>query len=130
MSAVKKAESESPSAMTRSEFLRMVAQRHPEWPMTETTRLANLVFDEIARQLGEGGNVEIRGFGTFISRRLNARIARDPRTGETLEILARRIPRFRAGTTLRAKVERAGAAEAREDEDDDGGGTAEAKSAS
>ena len=112
MSEKKKTESESenPAAMTRSEFLRVVAQRHPEWPMAETTRLANMVFDEIAGQLANGGNVEIRGFGTFISRRLNARRARDPRSGEALEILARRIPRFRAGVSLRAKVERAGEA--------------------
>lgn len=92
--------------MKKSEFLRALARRHPEMSADETARLANLVFGEISRQLGEGGNVEIRGFGTFISRRLKPRRARNPRNGESLEILARRIPRFRAGVSLRAKVGR------------------------
>ena len=92
--------------MKKSEFLRALARRHPEMSADETAALANLVFGEISRQLGEGGNVEIRGFGTFISRRLNPRRARNPRNGEALEILARRIPRFRAGVNLRAKVDK------------------------
>ena len=92
--------------MTKSEFLRALSRRHPEQSPDETARLANLVFGEIARQLGDGGRVEVRGFGTFMARRLNARRARNPRNGEALEILARRIPRFRAGVTLRRKVDR------------------------
>ena len=97
--------------MTKSEFLRALSRRHPELPPDETARLANLVFGEIVRQLGEGGSVEIRGFGTFMARRLNARRARNPRNGEALEILARRIPRFRAGVNLRRKVDLRPAAE-------------------
>lgn len=91
--------------MTKSQFLRTLSARHPEMTAEEVSRLANRVFEEISRQLGEGGRVEIRGFGTFLARRLNPRRARNPRSGESLEILARRIPRFRAGAVLRKKVD-------------------------
>ena len=90
--------------MTKSQFLRALSRRHPEMPADEVARLANHVFEQITRQLGEGGRVEIRGFGTFMARRLKPRRARNPRSGESLEILARRIPRFRPGSTLRNKV--------------------------
>ena len=92
--------------MKKSEFLRALSRRHPEMTAEETARLANFVFERISRQLGEGGRVEIRGFGTFVTRRLKARRAHNPRNGESMEILPRSVPRFRAGASLRRKVDR------------------------
>ena len=90
--------------MNRSDFIRILARRNPDLPPEETARLANRVFADIARHLARGGRVELRGFGTFFVRNLPARRGRNPQTGEMMEILARRLPRFKAGAQLRFKV--------------------------
>ena len=55
----------------------------------------------ITRALKGGDKVQITGFGTFEARKRKARMGRNPRTGEEIEIPARRVPAFRAGKGLK-----------------------------
>lgn len=62
------------------------------------------VLDCISRSLKKGNDVRLVGFGTFRVAQRAASEGRNPRTGETIQIAARRVPRFRAGKELKDAV--------------------------
>lgn len=63
-------------------------------------------FLEAVRQaLGDGANIELRGFGTFKVRKRKARMARNPRTGEPVEVPERLVPVFKPSKHLKAMVD-------------------------
>jgi DNA-binding protein HU-beta len=64
----------------------------------------DVIFDGIAAALKKGDSVSIAGFGTFKVSERKARTGRNPRTGETIEIAARKAPVFKAGTGLKNAV--------------------------
>ena len=59
------------------------------------------VFDTIMRALSKGDEVAISGFGTFLTKKRQARTARNPRTGATVQVPATQVPKFRAGKGLK-----------------------------
>ena len=63
-------------------------------------------FNSIVDSLTRGDKVELRGFGTFKLRRRRARIGRNPRTGESVEVPSKMVPFFKAGKSLRELVNR------------------------
>ena len=62
------------------------------------------VFETIGEALANGDEARILGFGTFGTRNRPARIARNPRTGESLSVAASTVPVFKAGNTLKDAV--------------------------
>ena len=62
------------------------------------------VLEVVASSLAAGEPVTVPGFGTFEVRDRSARMGRNPRTGEAIEIAASRVPAFRAGKSLREAV--------------------------
>lgn len=58
----------------------------------------------IARSMKKGEKVVIAGFGSFERRARGARTARNPQTGESIKVKARKVPAFRAGASLKATV--------------------------
>ncbi len=66
------------------------------------------VFAEIGEVLARGDEVRIFGFGAFVTRQRPARTARNPRTGETLEIGPSTVPAFKPGRTLKDAVNAGG----------------------
>jgi integration host factor subunit beta len=64
----------------------------------------DVVLDEIATALAQDGRVELRGFGAFSVRKRDARTGRNPRTGATVKVAAKRVPFFKPGKELRLKV--------------------------
>ena len=67
-------------------------------------KIVAVILDEIAEALAEGNRVELRGFGAFSVRERKPRVGRNPRTGEKVEVRAKRVPFFRPGKELRARV--------------------------
>jgi len=67
-------------------------------------QVVETIFDSITRALKKGEKVQLIGFGGFEVRRRAARTGRNPRTGESLRIPARKIPVFRPGKQLREAV--------------------------
>jgi len=67
------------------------------------------VFELIAEGLAANEKIDLRGFGTFSVKESKARVGRNPRTGEPINIPARKVPGFKAGTELRKKVNPAAA---------------------
>ncbi len=64
----------------------------------------DVFFDTILSSLHKDKEVTIRGFGTFYNKRRRKAIARNPRTGQLVEVPERQIPAFRAGKLLISKI--------------------------
>jgi integration host factor subunit alpha len=72
----------------------------------ESAQLVNAVLEEIAATLADGEAVKISRIGTFSVRDKVQRVGRNPKTGEEVRILARRVVRFRASHVLKDRVNR------------------------
>src|SRR5690606_34763771 len=70
----------------------------------EAADLVELVFNTIKDTLSKGSKIKISGFGNFVVREKRARVGRNPQTGESIEITARRVLTFRPSQVLRAEV--------------------------
>ncbi|MFC3098304.1 MULTISPECIES: integration host factor subunit beta [Alteraurantiacibacter] len=90
--------------MIRSELLQSLIDDNPDLRPEEVEQVVDIFFDEIALRLAEGGRVELRGFGTFSSRARDARTGRNPRTGDTVEVPAKRVPYFKPGKEMRERL--------------------------
>ena len=90
--------------MIRSELLQALAKDNPELRQEEVEQVLDIFFDEITERLAEGGRVELRGFGTFSTREREARTGRNPRTGESVEVPAKRVPYFKPGKEMRERL--------------------------
>lgn len=64
----------------------------------------NCTFDAIKASLKKGQRVQLVGFGSFLVRKRNARMGRNPKTGETIQIKAKKVPAFTAGAELKKAV--------------------------
>ena len=67
-------------------------------------RFVNAFVETISNALVEGDKVQLIGFGTFETRERGARAARNPLTGESLTIAAKRVPAFKAGKALKDAI--------------------------
>ena len=90
--------------MIRSELLQALAKENPELRAEDVERAVDTFFDEIAERLAAGGRVELRGFGAFSTRERDARRGRNPRTGETVQVPEKRVPYFKPGKEMRARL--------------------------
>jgi len=70
----------------------------------EAADLVELVFDTLKSTLAQGQKIKISGFGNFVVREKRSRVGRNPQTGESIEISARRVLTFRPSQVLRAEV--------------------------
>ena len=90
--------------MIRSELLQALANDDPGLRPDEIEQVVDIFFDEISARLAEGGRVELRGFGTFSTRQREARTGRNPRTGDAVEVAAKRVPYFKPGKEMRDRL--------------------------
>ena len=90
--------------MIRSELLAALAEENPDLRPEEVEQVVDIFFEELAQRLAEGGRVELRGFGAFSTRERQARQGRNPRTGEAVEVPAKRVPYFKPGKDMREKL--------------------------
>lgn len=90
--------------MIRSELLQALCADNPDLRPEEIEQVVDLFFDEITQRLAEGGRVELRGFGTFSTRERDARTGRNPRTGESVDVPAKRVPYFKPGKEMRERL--------------------------
>ena len=90
--------------MIRSELVEKLADANPTLAPRDVEAIVSVFFDEIVGQLAAGGRVELRGFGAFSTRDRDARTGRNPRTGETVDVDAKRVPYFKPGKEMRARL--------------------------
>ena len=90
--------------MIRSELIEKLVATNPDLAARDVDAIVECFFEEVVAQLAEGGRVELRGFGTFSTRDRDARTGRNPRTGTAVEIDAKRVPHFKPGKEMRARL--------------------------
>lgn len=90
--------------MIRSELVQKIAEDNPDLSAKDVEKLVTAFFDAITEQLAKGGRVELRGFGAFSTRQREARTGRNPRTGESVDVPAKRVPYFKPGKEMRERL--------------------------
>jgi len=95
---------EGGSSVIRSELVQMLAQDNPDLSAKEVEKIVATLFEAITRRLAEGGRIELRGFGAFSTRSRSARVGRNPRTGDTVPVSAKRVPYFKPGKEMRLRL--------------------------
>ena len=87
--------------MTKSELIQRLAERNPHLYLRDIEKIVETIFNEITEALAAGDRVELRGFGAFSVKHRDARVGRNPRTGESVQVEAKRLPFFKTGKALR-----------------------------
>ncbi|MGC6526704.1 MAG: integration host factor subunit beta [Paracoccaceae bacterium] len=90
--------------MIRSELIQIIAEENPHLFQRDVERIVNTVFEEITKAMENGERVELRGFGAFSVKQRDARVGRNPRTGETVQVEAKNVPFFKTGKLLRDRL--------------------------
>ena len=90
--------------MTKSELVARLAAANPHLYQRDVERIVITIFEEIAAALARGDRVELRGFGAFSVKKRGARVGRNPRTGEAVDVIAKHIPYFKSGKELRERL--------------------------
>ena len=94
--------------MTKAELVEDVA-RAAELTKKDAERLVEIVFESIIETLNQGEKIELRGFGSFRVRERGARRGRNPKTGDPVDIPAKRVPYFKPGKELKEIINEEGA---------------------
>lgn len=92
--------------MIKSELITKIAEANPHLYYRDVERIVATIFEEITAALSAGNRVELRGFGTFSIKERDARIGRNPRTGETVNVASKKVPFFKTGKDLRDRLNR------------------------
>ncbi|MBA2646923.1 MAG: integration host factor subunit beta [Pyrinomonadaceae bacterium] len=97
--------------MTKAELVEDVA-RAAELTKKDAERLVEIVFESIIDTLNQGEKIELRGFGSFRVRERGARRGRNPKTGDPVDIPAKRVPYFKPGKELKELINEDGSSPA------------------
>lgn len=97
--------------MTKSELMTRLAEvfveknSDTELQTKDIEYSVKVLVDTMTRSLAKGQRIEIRGFGSFDLNGRPARVGRNPKTGERVEVPAKRVPHFKPGKELRERVD-------------------------
>ena len=89
--------------MNKGELVAALAAKS-ELSKKDSETALNALIDVISETMAKGENVQLIGFGTFEAKSRPARVARNPRTGESVKIAACKAPAFKAGKALKDSV--------------------------
>jgi len=91
--------------MTKSELVAALAEK-AGIRKKDAEACLNAFIETVTETLKKGGKVEIRGFGTFLMKERAPRVARNPKTGEKVEVPAKLVPAFKPGKDLKEATEK------------------------
>ncbi len=91
--------------MTRADLIAAIAFRFPNLVAKDAEISVKEILDAIGRKLAQGERAEIRGFGTFSLNHRPARTGRNPKSGESVSVPAKRVPHFKAGKEMRQRID-------------------------
>tara|TARA_X000001036_G_C20323412_1_gene661438 strand:- start:227 stop:610 length:384 start_codon:yes stop_codon:yes gene_type:complete len=118
--------------MTKSELIERIAALQAQLSAKDVELAIKTMLDHMADALAEGDRIEIRGFGSFSLHYRAARVGRNPKTGDKVQLAGKYVPHFKPGKKLRDRVNLSLQAEyptdangglTGVDPDDDGGGS-------
>lgn len=88
---------------TKKDLVKTIAERI-DLPQLRTREIVQRTFDALIDALVDEGRIELRNFGIFQIKRREARMGRNPRTGQAVPVLAKTIVTFKAGKEMEARV--------------------------
>jgi integration host factor subunit beta len=89
--------------VTKKDIVRTIAEQI-DLPQLRTKELVQRTFDALIEALVREGRIELRNFGVFQIKRREARMARNPRTGERVPVQAKSVVTFKPGKEMEARV--------------------------
>ena len=89
--------------MTKGELIEAIAH-YRDLNLKRAESVVNTIFDSMSNALVDGDRVEVRGFGSFEVREYGAYKGRNPKTGDEVEVKAKKAPFFKTGKELRERV--------------------------
>lgn len=90
--------------MIRSELIQKISEENPHLYQRDVERIVNTIFEEVIEAMARGDRVELRGFGAFSVKKRDARVGRNPRTGDSVEVEQKHVPFFKTGKLLRDRL--------------------------
>ncbi len=90
--------------MIKSQLVEKLASMNPHLLQKDVELLVDTILEQITAALATGHRVELRGFGAFSTKSRRARTGRNPRTGESVSVDAKRVPYFKCGKELRERL--------------------------
>ena len=90
--------------MTKSELILKITSKNSFLYQKDVYKIVDTLFDSITKALKSGDRVELRGFGTFTTKLRNARIGRNPKTGEPVAIPKKKLPFFKMGKLMKQRI--------------------------
>lgn len=90
--------------MNKSDLVETVANRN-DLTYKKAQEVVNVIFDGMAEALINEDRIEIRGFGSFVVRKYEGRLGRNPKTGEVITVKPKKLPFFKVGKELRERVD-------------------------
>jgi integration host factor subunit beta len=92
--------------MTKSELITLLSDKFSQLVHKDAELSVKTIIDSLDNTLSKGGRVEIRGFGSFSLNHRPARLGRNPKTGEKVNVPEKFVPHFKPGKELKIKVDK------------------------
>ena len=89
--------------MNKSELVESLANKK-NLTYKKDEEIVNLIFDSMTQALVDGGRIEIRGFVSFVVKDYKSYMGRNPKTGEVIQVMPKKLPFFKVGKELRERV--------------------------
>jgi integration host factor subunit beta len=89
--------------MNKSELIESLALKK-SITFKKAEEVVNVLFASMIDALLSGDRIEIRGFGSFVVKEYDAYMGRNPKTGESIQVKAKKVPFFKVGKDLKEKV--------------------------
>ena len=90
--------------MTKSELILKITSKNSYLYHKDVYKIIDTLFNCVTKALKDGDRVELRGFGTFTTKLRNARIGRNPKTGDPVAIPQKKMPFFKMGKNMKERI--------------------------
>ncbi len=92
--------------MTKFQLIQKLMERSNTLAQQDAKTIVNTIFSSMANAVARGERIEIRGFGNFTVRTYQAYLGRNPRTGNKVDVLPKKLPFFKVGKELKERVDK------------------------
>ncbi|MEC7381079.1 MAG: integration host factor subunit beta [Pseudomonadota bacterium] len=90
--------------MIKSQLIKRLLNKNPHLIQKDVEKITSLILETVTSTLADEGRIEIRGFGSLSVRKRNAKNGRNPKTGESVFVPAKKVPIFKSGKGLRDRL--------------------------
>tara|TARA_Y100000591_G_scaffold281811_1_gene261827 strand:- start:23 stop:301 length:279 start_codon:yes stop_codon:yes gene_type:complete len=90
--------------MTKSELILKITSKNSYLYHKDVYKIIDTLFNSVTKALKDGDRVELRGFGSFTTKLRNARIGRNPKTGDPVAIPQKKMPFFKMGKLMKERI--------------------------